>query len=150
MEYNVVKGFKTSLSEMMADNGLSPTALGRAMGVNMFVVRKWLYEVKDVKLKSLVKIADFFGCSLEYLCGKTDVFSTAEVARPLPPFGERIKVVLRECGKTSYKLLKDTPVAASQYNGWLHGTEPMLTTLELLAEYLNVTLDYLVGRPGTK
>ncbi len=149
MEYDVVKGFKASLGELMADKGLSPTGLGRAMGVNMFVVRKWLYDVRDVKLRSLVKIADFFGCSLEYLCGKTDVFLSYE-PRPLPPFASHIKTVLRECGKSSYRLLKDTRIAPSQYNEWLHGSTPKLTTLELLAEYLDVTLDFLVGRQETR
>lgn len=145
----MVNGFKTTLKELLTDNGFNATSFSRAIGVNMFVVRKWLNEVKDVKLKSLIKIADFFGCSLEYLCGKSDVLLTYE-PQPLPPFDERIKTVLHSCGKTSYRLLTDTAIAPSQYHGWLHGTMPMLTTLETIAEYLNGTLDYLVGRQSSK
>lgn len=62
----MVNGFKTTLKELMSDSGYNAVRLGNAIGVNMFVVRKWLDKVKDVKLKSLLKIADFFGCSLEY------------------------------------------------------------------------------------
>ena len=149
MEHDVVKGFKATLKELMEDNDLNPTGLGRAIGVNMFVVRKWLYEVKDVKPKSLIKVADYFGCSLEYLCGKTDVLLSYE-PQPLPAFGEWIKTVLHSCDKTSYRLFGDTKIAPSQYNAWSHGTMPMLTTLEKLAEYLNVTLDYLVGRQSSR
>lgn len=47
MEHDVVNGFKTTLKELMSDNGLSATSLGRAIGVNMFVVRKWLNEIED-------------------------------------------------------------------------------------------------------
>lgn len=149
MEYAVVEGFKTTLNELLSDNGFNATSLGRAMGVNVFVVHKWLKQVKDVKLKSLIKIADYFGCSLEYLCGKSDVLLSYE-PQPLPPFGEWIKIVLHSCGKTSYRLLTDTHISPSQYNGWLHGAIPMLTTLEVISEYLNVSLDYVVGRQSAK
>lgn len=149
MEHDVVNAFKTTLKELMSDNGYNAPSFGRDIGVNMFVVRKWLNEVKDVKLKSLIKIAEFFDCSLEYLCGKSDVLLTYK-PQPLPPFCERIKTVLHNCGKSSYRLLKDTRIAPSQYHCWLHGTIPMLTTLETISDYLNITLDYLVGRQGFK
>lgn len=149
MEYDVVNGFKATLNELLIDNGFNATSLSKAIGVNMFVVRKWLNEVKDVKLKSLIKVADYFNCSLEYLCGKTDVVLSYS-PQPLPPFDEWIKTVLQSCGKTSYRLLTDTHISPSQYNSWLHRTMPMLTTLEVIAEYLNVNLDYVVGRQREK
>lgn len=145
MEYDVVNGVKATLKELMSDNGLNATSFAKAVNVNVFVVRKWLNRVKDFKLKSLVKVADFFGCSLEYLCGKSDVFLSYR-PQPMPPFNEWIKNVLRICGKSSYRLLSDTSISPSQYNSWLHGTMPLLTSLEVVVEYLNVTLDYLVGR----
>ncbi len=149
MENDVVNGFKTTLAELMSENGHSATSLGRAIDVNMFVVRKWLMRVKDVKLKSLIKIVNYFGCSLEYLCGKTDEIITYK-PQPLPPFRDWLKTVLHNCNKSSYKLINDTKISSSQYNSWLHGGMPMLTTLETVAEYLDVTLDYLVGRHADK
>ena len=145
----MISGFKATLKELMSDNGFNVASFSRAAGVNLFVVHKWLNDVKDIKLKSLVKVADFFECSLEYLCGKSDLRLTY-VPQVMPPFCEWIKSFLKSNGKSSYRLLIDTNISPSQYNSWLHGTMPMLTTLEIIAEYLNVSLDCLVGRQREK
>ena len=50
--------------------------------------------------------------------------------------------------KTQKEIAKLLNVAESTYNGYeLETSEPNIQTLIKLADYYNVTLDYLVGRP---
>ncbi len=55
---------------------------------------------------------------------------------------------LREQSKKSQKLVaSELSVPYSTYRGWEeYGVEPNIDTLKALADYFNVSLDYLVGR----
>ncbi len=146
MEYEIVEKFTNSLNDIIVERGYNTTSLSQAMGVDKILVHKWRRNGKDVKLKTLIKLADFFDCSIEYLCGKTDVCLDYTPNREILPFGVRIKQVLAECHVSAYSLLENTTIKRSQYQHWKDGIEPRLSSLETIAEYLSITIDYLVGR----
>lgn len=96
-------------------------------------------------MESIIKLVDYFNCSIEYLCGNTLTVLEFE-PKPCPPFGDWMQMVLKHCGKTSYQLFKETSIKSSQYYYWRKGAMPLLTSLDVIASYLDITLDYLVGR----
>ena len=61
-----------------------------------------------------------------------------------------MQVVMKESGVKPFQLFRNTKIIPSKYYYWISGGEPSLTSLEMLAEYLNVTLDYLIGRQKHK
>lgn len=142
---DVLLGFKNTFNELLTERNVSLKELSERLCTIPSVVSEWKNKLVDVKLKSLVKIADYFNCSLEYLCGKTAVYLDYE-PKPCPAFGERITKVLKECKYSSYKLFKNTSIKPAQYHHWRTGTEPLLSSLEVIAEKLEITLDYLIGR----
>jgi transcriptional regulator with XRE-family HTH domain len=59
---------------------------------------------------------------------------------------ENYERILKERGLTNYKVSKDTGIAQSVLSTWkTKGTTPKADKLQILAEYLGVSIDYLLG-----
>ena len=142
---DVLNGFRNTFNELLKDSEKSINELSEDLNTSPYVILKWKNRTVDLKMRSLIKIADYFDCSLEYLCGKTQVFLDYE-PKACPLFCDRIVTVLSECHVSSYSLFKNTKVRPAQYHHWRTGTEPLLSSLETIAEHLEITLDYLLGR----
>lgn len=145
---DIIVSFRNSLTEIMLERNLTIVGLAKGIGADPSTVRKWFDGVKDIKLSTLLRLADYFNCSLEYLCGKTHDNKTYEI-NPCKSFGIRIKEIITECGLIPYNFLNEIDVTPSRYYYWLSGGEPMLTTLNAMATHLGITLDKLVGRIGS-
>ena len=62
-------------------------------------------------------------------------------------FYERLAALMEERKITSYRITLDTKIPNSQISYWKRGkSQPTMENLIKLAEYFNVSLDYLVGR----
>lgn len=147
---NIIEKFRVSLNDILTVREIDTVSFGKALGIDPSVVRRWRNKGIDVRLKTLIKLADYFQCSIEYLCGKSMDIDDFESKSSYPHFGERLLMVMNEHEVKPFRLFRDTAVIPSKYYYWINGGEPSLTSLEVIAEYLNVTLDYLVGRHRTK
>ena len=142
---DVILSFRNSLTEIMLERNLTIVELAKGIWSDPSTVRKWFDRVKDIKLSTLLKLADYFNCSLEYLCGKTHDNQRFDSC-PCKRFGIRIKEIISEYKLIPYNFLNEIGVMPSRYYYWLSGGEPMLTTLNIMANHLGITLDKLVGR----
>ena len=70
---DVLKGFSERLSELMQENGLNAESLGKAINIAPPVIRRWCLPYKDAYYKNVVRVADYFNCSLDFLCGRSDI-----------------------------------------------------------------------------
>jgi len=62
-------------------------------------------------------------------------------------FGERVRELRKEKGLSQIELAKNVGVGKSVISLWeLNECEPTLSKLIALADFFNVTLDYLAGR----
>ncbi|PWM70267.1 MAG: hypothetical protein DBX59_11435 [Bacillota bacterium] len=98
------------------------------------------------KPRILIKIADYFNVSLKYLLGKTndDYFIKSEI--PVD-FKTRFLELCQERGVSHYSVSKDCHFDRSYITKWLnYGLFPSLELLELMADYFNVSLDFITGR----
>ena len=137
--------FHERLSELMIEKGVNTVSLSAAIGVSDETVRRWKNGQRDILLSQLVKLADYFQCSLDFLAGRSDCAMDHQV-REIPPFYDRLRAVMAEKGVTRYRLVKELPVYDGYFTNWKKGKSPNILTLILLADYLDVTIDYLVGR----
>ncbi len=63
---------------------------------------------------------------------------------------ENYERIIKSRGLTNYKVSKDTGIAQSVLSTWkTKGAIPRLDKLQILAEYLGVSVDYLIGVPNT-
>lgn len=130
--------------ELMAEKEIEAKTLAQALGVESGTVYKWL-RGKDMHLPNLLKLADYFECSLDYLAGRSSDYQNFQ-GKSYPPFSIRLREVLGELRVSQYRIVKDTHLSRSQFHSWYHGAAPTASNLVTLANYLDCTLDYLVGR----
>ena len=137
--------FHERLTELMIEKGVNTVSLASAVGVSDETVRRWKNGERDILLSQLVKLADYFQCSLDFLAGRSDTALDYQVME-MPLFYDSLRAVMKEKGVTRYRLVKDLPIYDGYFTNWKKGKSPNILTLILLANYLDVSIDYLVGR----
>lgn len=135
------------LSELMAEDGYTQTALAAAMNTSRAKISLYLSGKSTPDFKYLVAIADFFNCSADYLVGLTDYPKRDGVYKPAQPFGARLREILNQKGISQYYFIKSTGFSWNTLHNWLTGKSlPSAEKLLKLAEYFNCSVDYLLGR----
>lgn len=143
---NIIKSFMTSLNDIMLEKSVTIVGLGEDLGIDPSIIRRWCNKGKDVRLKTLIKLADYFQCSIGYLCGRVQENEGSGYGSEYQSFGTRLSTVMKEHDIKPFRLVHDLGITPSKYYYWRHGGEPSLTSLANIADYLNVSIDYLVGR----
>lgn len=134
------------LKELMFYGGqIRSETLARKVGVTGSTLRTYLNGTREMSLTTAIRLADCFCCSLDYLAGRTERY---EEIRPTktPDFYPRLRTVMAERGVSRYRIARDTTIKDSYFTRWKNGQSPRFPSVILLADYLDVTLDYLTGR----
>jgi len=137
--------FSERLSELIEEKNIKSHELAKIIGVNTTTINDWKRGKYQVFLANAIKLADFFECSLDYLMGRNDDISDF-TPRPCPLFYERFLEVLEKQDISTYRIRTESGISGGHFNNWKIGRDPLIPTLIPVAEYLDVTLDYLVGR----
>lgn len=139
--------FSFRLKEIMKVDGVDASILSKYLGHrDTSLVNRWLRGVAIPSFNYAIKVADYFKVSLDYLFGRSEDSSKTNF-KEIPPFGIHFKNVLKQLKVTQYKLLKDGICHFSNYNSWFNLKKlPKIESLIKIADYLGVSLDYLVGR----
>lgn len=67
-----IYGFR--LKELREERGVSMMTLAKAIGVSDTAVCKWENQDSEPKLSYIIKLADYFNCTADYLIGRSDDF----------------------------------------------------------------------------
>ena len=67
-----MKIFAERLLELRKEKGISQAALAKSLGVSYGVVCYWETDRSEPTAPNIVKIADYFGVSADFLLGRTD------------------------------------------------------------------------------
>lgn len=99
------------------------------------------------KTSSLITIADYFNISIEYLIANTDDEYFDRSTHP-SNFSERLEELRIEHGiKTRYELAQKLLIHRNNIAQWYKlNCLPLLDDLLIIANYFNVSIDYLLGR----
>lgn len=143
MEQNLL--LSERLNELMSDNSINTDRVAIAIGVSEETVRYWKNGQHNIYLSNLIKLADYFSCSLDFLVGKSDILLDY-IPKICPPFYQRLRELMEIKRISRYKLVKDTNIYDSYFTNWKKGSDVHVFTLFTLADVLNCSLDFLIGR----
>lgn len=130
----------------MEERGINQSDLAVATNIERSNISEFLSDKHAPSFENFIALLYFFECSADYLLGLTDI-PTEEPLHPIPPFGERLRAILKERKLTQAKLIKDLRLSSSVPYKWLSGKDkPSIDSLIRLAEYFECTVDYLIGR----
>lgn len=135
--------FAERLNELMLENDLNATAVAKKLCVDKSAISRYLSaEIAP----TMQNIADLFHCSLDFLLGVSDN-NIIKDFKQCPPFGERLEQVLKCKSKTKYALKKQTGISQSLLYYWTTGRfNPSIDNVVKIAEFLDCSVDYLIGR----
>ena len=135
-----------SLKDLMTEAEIKTPALARATGIDASTILTLLRGDGLPYIDTLVKLADYFHCSTDYLLGLTDL-SQETTFRQRPPFPEQLTFLLQHFHVTKYRLEKDTHLSEKTVNRWHNGkTQPTVESLIRLSKYFGCSVDFLLGR----
>ena len=128
----------------MEEREMKSETLATAAQISGSAIRAWLRGESVPTYLHAVKLADFFCCSLDFLMGRTDF--EAVTPRPLPPFYPQLRTIMEKAHVTRFEITEKTNIKDAFFTNWAKGQLPLIVTLCTLADYLHVSLDYLIGR----
>ena len=141
---DILTKFAEKLNDLMKENDLNAERLGKLSGITSQQIRRYAHG-KDIYLSTLLRLVDYFKCSLDYISSRSNTYIDF-TPKECPPFMEWLPTVIKECGKTTYQIFEYTQIKSSYFAGWRKGSEPLLSSLVILADYLDCSLDRLIGR----
>ncbi len=137
--------FIERLNKLLEEENLSDRKLANVLGISSSPICNWKKGKQIPTLENAVKIADYFNCSLDYLFGLVEIDEKDSFLKG--NFNLRLKKILKDKKLTQKQLNEATGFNNVNTNGWLNkNVQPDMPTVIRLAEYLNVSLDYLAGR----
>lgn len=117
--------------------GYSQKQVALELGVSPPTVSAWESGAKNPITRNLQKMADMFGVSTDYLLGRTE---------QRPAEGNLLRELLFRRKLSQKQVAADLGMSPQRFNFYVTGRrEPDHTTLLQLADYFNVSVDYLLG-----
>lgn len=143
--------FNKKLIELRKNLKLSQYELADRLGFSRGKLANYEQGTRQPDFDTLEKIADFFGVSTDYLLGREDSQINQETGNSPTVLGKRLRSLRKEKNLSQKELAERigvSNVVLSRYE--LDDRKPDFDTLEKIADFFNVTIDYLLGRSDIK
>jgi len=146
-----MKETQTRIKELIAEykkatNGTDED-IAKSIGLNSTAnISRWASGKVLPSVKYSLKLAKLFDCTLDYLFGRTNTMDSFKNLKTVD-FAIHLQELLNERKITKYKLFKDLNLTKGHETSWFKQKRTPTTANYLrLADYLNISVDELVGR----
>ena len=130
--------FKEKFIRLCANKGVAPSFVAKQVGISSAAFSQWTDETVPRKT-TLLKIADYFGVSVDYLLGKAEKEKTCIL--------DKISTLLKEQHVSQKKLCCNLGLSQQAFTNWKNGNNDSYKKyLPQIAEFLGVSVDYLLGK----
>lgn len=141
--------FQKRINELVAETDLKKVDLAKAGNFDYRSLSNALVYGIIPTTTTLIRMADYFNVSMDYLLGRTDKNDYTESSTIT--FQERFEKLCEEKGVTHYKVSQECFFDKSNISRWLSkGYLPTLEILDMITKYFNVSIDYILGRSDYK
>ena len=143
---DILSKLSERLKDLMEEQGLNNSALADKLNIEQSEISKYVRAVRVPATMTLVKLADYFNCTTDYLLGLSDILDD-RAFKQRPPFNEQLSFLLKHFQISKYRLEKDTGLSEMAVNRWHKGKyEPTAESLVRLAKYFDCSVDFILGR----
>ncbi len=142
----ILSKFAENLFSLMQEHNLNAPALGKILHTHRTNITRYLQEKRLPSFGLFVDIVEYFNVSADVLLGRLDYCET-QAFQPVQPFGDMFRKVLEETKTTQSQLQQNLHFSSSTTYAWLMNKSiPSMEHIIQLADYLDVRVDYLLGR----
>jgi len=140
-----LSNFVETLQDLMLVKNVTPANIHKDTKISLNVIYGWFRKVNIPKLNSLIVLSDYFECSIDYLCGRTEHNFFNKSLNP-STFSERFRLLIDKKKVTRRKLSAGAKISTGCIQRFLTDTgKPLLDNLIRLANFFECSLDYLLG-----
>ena len=140
--------FAEVLNEILIENNMTKRRLAGICHVTTSQMTSFFRGAMP-SIKTATRIADILDISLNFLMGLDENREETKVLNKgydLSNFLNRYQTALELNKISHWKASRLLSISESNIRGWRKGSIPKIETLMKLAEYLHVSIDYLLGR----
>lgn len=142
----ILSKFAENLATLMSEGNINAPALAKILKTDRTNITRYLRGERLPLFKGFVAIIEYFNVSADLLLGRTE-YAEPRTFLPVQPFGTRLRKIMQETNTTQYRMEKDLRVSgATMYNWLINKSLPTVENLYKLADYMEVSVDYLLGR----
>lgn len=135
--------FGNRLEELRKEKELTQTELGNILSVSEADIYFFEKDMRPPTYKLLNKIANYFNVTPEYLIGHKAIDKTI--------FSNRLRELRKSRLLNQPELSGAINISISNISYYEHGKSfPSVETLYIIADYFEVSTDYLIGRTDRK
>ncbi len=144
--------FATRLRELMQEDKVSKHALARSVKSERKSISFWLKGEFYPRYDALIRLADSFEVSINYLLGLSDKIAPNGFKKINPNdchaiFISHVKAYMSNNNMTEYGMAKALKIGQTTFGRWFLGNcVPETASLIKVAELLGETVDFLLGR----
>lgn len=143
---NVSEKFKKRIIELITEEDCTNAQFAERVGISKIIISNITNYAIIPSVKSLIKIADYLNVSLEYILCKSDDNTFIKSENP-STFQVRLLQLKEEYGLKFADISNQLSFSRNSMHVWLKRENlPTLDYLFQLADYFEVTPDYLLGR----
>lgn len=136
--------FVDTLHELLQERNLSIKSFSKEVGISdstLYNLRKF-----NPSIKHALKIVDYFSSSLDYFERKSYVFKCKFNKDYKVNFFPTLRKELFNQHITVSKFCKDLSFSETSFDRWRSGVIPEYQNLVEIATYLDLSIDFLIGR----
>ena len=138
--------FQRAFQELTEDMDCKRSQIPKILGIEYGVFTAIMDYGKIPKPVVLMRIADYFNVSIEYLLGRTEQEYFEKAEHPTT-FHERFKQLRERYQMTEYAVAQRLHISTSYTTAWRKKNYiPSLDNLTVLSEIFKTSIDYLLGR----
>ena len=137
--------FKDRLIELMSEKNIKANKLSKEIDTSESVISDWKKGKVMPKLDKALKLRQFFNCSLDYLFNNIE-YEDISNTKQTTTFDIQLKKILKDKKIAQTKMIDDLNLSNANLHRWFKMNDtPTMETIVKIADYLNVSIDYLVG-----
>lgn len=138
--------FSDMLDSLMFEHEINATQLANAVGIDPTCIMRYLHCKRTPSVENLVKLADYFGCTTDFLLGR-EAENYVTTFYPCPPFSEHLKVLKEQFNCPWWQIYKTAHITSSRFYEWKNGKRtPTLDCVVMIADGFGCTVDFVIGR----
>lgn len=138
--------FVERLDGLLVENNLNKKSFSIKIHINAASITHYLQGKRLPTVENLIKIADFFNVSTDFLLGREEESSSLRF-KSVPAFSDRIEFLKGYFGRSAYSIYNNTGISKSSYYDWKKGKrQPTVENVIRLADLFDCTVDFVLGR----
>ena len=143
---NILSNFTETLNDLMMERNIKAVNLAKALDMGTSTLSRYTRGQRLPNLECLVKLADYFNCSTDYLLRLEDD-NLATDFLPCPPFAERLTYLLDYFKVSASSIYKNEGISKARFFVWKNGTgQPNVENIVTLSKIFNCSVDFVIGR----